>query len=213
MHSGDHDGAKVYTQKFLCTLKSAFIDALPVICIPLLHDLNMPTRIPLSEINALSAGQFIAALGNVFEHSPWVAERVVDKRPFADVSALHAAMTDALSAASPVEQLALIRAHPELAGREAVEGSLTVDSGSEQGRLGLIALSRTEFQRMADLNRRYRERFGFPCIIALALHADRESVFRAFESRLKNGQEQELANALEQIGHITRARLEKMLGN
>ena len=173
----------------------------------------MPTRVPLSEINALSAGQFIAALGNVFEHSPWIAERVVDKRPFADVAALHAAMTGALSAANPAEQLALIRAHPELAGREAVEGSLTVDSGSEQGRLGLIALSRAEFQCMADLNKRYRERFGFPCIIALALHADRESVLRTFESRLKNGQEQELANALEQIGHITRARLEKMLGN
>ena len=123
------------------------------------------------------------------------------------------AMTGELSAASPAEQLALIRAHPELAGREAVEGSLTVDSGSEQGRLGLIALSRAEFQCMADLNKRYRERFGFPCIIALALHADRESVFLTFESRLKNDQEQELANALEQIGHITRARLEKMLGN
>ncbi len=203
----------MYTQIFLCTLKSTFIDALPVTCLPLFHDLNMPTRVPLSEINALSAGQFIAALGNVFEHSPWIAERVVDKRPFADVAALHAAMTGELSAASPAEQLALIRAHPELAGREAVEGSLTVDSGSEQGRLGLIALSRAEFQRMADLNQRYRERFGFPCIIALALHADRESVLRTFESRLKNGQEQELANALEQIGHITRARLEKMLGN
>lgn len=173
----------------------------------------MPTRVPLSEINSTDAANFVALLGNVFEHSPWIAERVVDKRPFSNVAALHAAMTDALSVASPAEQLALIRAHPELAGREAVEGSLTVDSGSEQGRLGLIALSRAEFQRMADLNQRYRERFGFPCIIALALHADRESVFLAFESRLKNGKEQELANALEQIGHITRARLEKMLSN
>lgn len=173
----------------------------------------MSMRIPLSEINAVSAGQFVAQLGNVFEHSPWVAERAASMRPFPDVAALHAAMTGVLAAASGEEQLALIRAHPELAGREAVAGSLTVDSGSEQGRLGLLALSRVEFERMADLNRRYRERFGFPCIIALALHADRESVFRTFESRLKDGREQELANALEQIGHITRARLEKMLEN
>ena len=170
-------------------------------------------RIPISEINSMSPDRFVAVLGNVFEHSPWVAERVVDERPFRDVQALHVAMTGALAAASRPEQLALIRAHPELAGREAVEGSLTVDSGSEQGRLGLIALSRAEFERMADLNKRYRERFGIPCIIALALHADRESVFRTFESRLQNAEDLEIANAVEQIGHITRARLDKMLGN
>lgn len=203
----------MYTQSFLCTLKRTGGHASLLAEITPDELSNKSMRIPLSEINAMPAGQFVARLGNVFEHSAWVAERAASMRPFPDVSALHSAMTGALAAASGEEQLALIRAHPELAGREAVAGSLTVDSGSEQGRLGLLALSRIEFERMADLNKRYRERFGFPCIIALALHADRDSVFRAFESRLKNTKDQELANALEQIGHITRARLEKMLEN
>jgi len=118
-----------------------------------------------------------------------------------------------VGAASRNEQLALIRAHPELAGREAVDGTLTADSSSEQGRLGINALSRDEFQRISGLNRRYRERFGFPCIIALALHQDRAAVFAAFEARLGNTPEQEIVAALEQIGHITRSRLRRMFGS
>ena len=167
----------------------------------------------LSELNRMPPAQFIETLANVFEHSPWVAERVVPLRPFADIAALHAAMTAAVAAASRAEQLALIRAHPELAGREAIDGSLTADSTSEQGRLGLTSLSRAEFERITALNQRYRDRFGFPCIIALALHADRGSVFSAFESRLGHDPVQEATMALEQIGHITRARLEKMFHN
>src|SRR5688572_30330207 len=105
------------------------------------------------------------------------------------------------------KQLALVRAHPELAGREA----LTVDSTSEQGRLGFNALSSKEFEAMSDTNRRYREKFGFPCIVALRLHANRASVMAEIERRLNNHQQEEIRNALEQIGHITRGRLEKLL--
>lgn len=170
-------------------------------------------HIPLTELNRMPSGQFVETLANVFEHSPWVAERVVAVRTFSDGAALHAAMTAAVAAASRAEQLALIRAHPELAGREAIAGSLTADSTSEQGRLGLTSLSRAEFDRITELNGQYRNRFGFPCIIALALHSDRESVFRAFESRLGNDPEREIATALEQIGHITRARLEKLISD
>ena len=148
----------------------------------------------------------MARFGPVFEHSPWVAERAWGKRPFASADELHRAMMRAVEEASREEKLALVRAHPELAGGE----SLTVDSNSEQGRLGFNRLSRPELETMHGLNRRYREKFGFPCIVALRLHANRESVVREMERRLGNNADTELAIALEQIGHITRGRLEKL---
>ena len=101
-----------------------------------------------------------------------------------------------------------MRAHPELAGGEA----LTVDSTSEQGRLGFNRLPKAELERMNGLNRRYLEKFGFPCIVALRLHANRASVMDEMARRLGNNAETELAGALEQIGHITRGRLGKLLG-
>ena len=153
---------------------------------------------------------FVARLGGVFEHSPWVAERAWRRRPFRSLDELHRAMMQVVSEASGEEQLALVRAHPELAGREAKEGSLTVDSSSEQGRLGFTALSREEFNRMAQLNARYREKFGFPCIVALRLHPTRESVMKEMEKRIHNTRDEELRTALEQIGYITRGRLEKL---
>ena len=150
-------------------------------------------------------------LGTVFEHSPWVAEQVFAQRPFLSVDALHAAMSAAVRAAPPEAQLALIRAHPELAGREAVEGELTAASSSEQSRLGFDRLTRAELARMSELNRRYREKFGFPCIVALKLHASRDSVVAEFERRLANERAGEIGGALEQIGHIARGRLEKLV--
>ncbi len=155
---------------------------------------------------------FVARFGGVFEHSPWVAERAWEKRPFASPDALHSEMTRAVAAASRHEQLALVRAHPELAGREAGNGTLTEASSGEQGRLGFTSLSRAEFLQMADLNRRYRDKFGFPCIVALRLHAARSSVMAEMERRLGNNADTELAAALEQIGHITRGRVDKLLG-
>jgi OHCU decarboxylase len=165
----------------------------------------------LTAVNAMSKRDFAAALGGVFEHSPWVAERAWQAKPFKSAAELHQAMIAAVREASSEERLALVRAHPELAGREAVAGALTADSTSEQGRLGFTVLSRAEFERMADLNRRYREKFGFPCIVALRLHRDRASVMAQMERRLANDRSTELANALEQIGHIARGRLEKLL--
>ena len=167
--------------------------------------------VTLASLNAADEKTFVSLLGPVFEHSPWVAERAFARRPFASTAAVHGAMMESVNRASGIEQLTLIRAHPELAGREAVEGGLTADSSTEQGRLGFTALSRAEFERMGDINRRYRERFGFPCIVALALHADRASVIAEMESRIDNAPEDERAAALGQIGHITRARLEKLI--
>lgn len=161
----------------------------------------------LARVNALTQAEFVERLGAVFEHSPWIAERAWGKRPFRSVEALHRAMVEAVAAATAEEQLALVRAHPELAGG----GALTVDSSSEQARLGFHRLARAELERMTELNRRYREKLGFPCIVALRLHATRQSVMAEMELRIHNNREQEMQTALAQIGHITRGRLEKML--
>jgi OHCU decarboxylase len=161
----------------------------------------------LEEANALGEREFVERFGGVFEHSPWVAKRAWNKRPFGSVEALHAAMKQAVAQATMEERLALVRAHPELAGAEASEGALTADSSSEQGRLGFLQLDREELQAMARLNQRYRERHGFPCIVALRLHATRASVVEEMERRLANDSSTEMRNALEQIGHITRGRL------
>lgn len=151
----------------------------------------------------------LADIKGVFEHSPWVAERAWARGPFRSVEALHRSMLQVVQEATPQEQLALLRSHPELAGAEAKEGSLTADSSSEQGRLGFDRLTKEEFARMSELNRRYREKFGFPCIVALRLHATRDSVIAEMTRRLANDGETELGNALEQIGHIARGRLDK----
>ena len=160
----------------------------------------------LEEVNALGKAEFVARLGGVFESSPWIAERAWHKRPFHSLEDLHRVMLGAV--ASEEEKLTLVRAHPELACGEA----LSVPSTSEQARLGFNALSGKELEEMNRLNRRYREKFGFPCIVALRLHADRASVMAEMARRLENRPEEELEAALEKIGHITRGRLEKLLG-
>ncbi|HEV8107060.1 MAG TPA: 2-oxo-4-hydroxy-4-carboxy-5-ureidoimidazoline decarboxylase [Burkholderiales bacterium] len=165
----------------------------------------------LAAVNALGEREFVERFGGVFEHSPWVARRAWQKKPFGSLDALHAAMMQAVAEAKREEQLALVRAHPELAGKEAKQGALTVDSSSEQGRLGFLQLTRDEVEAMQRLNRRYRERHGFPCIVALRLHSTRASVVTEMERRALNDSSSELKAALEQIGHITRGRLEKIV--
>ena len=166
-------------------------------------------RVELAELNALGEREFVALLGGIFEHSPWVAQQAFAARPFSSLDGLHAAMMGAVRAADRQQQLALVRAHPELAGAEAKQGRLTVDSSSEQARLGFTSLSREEVLKMAELNRRYRDRHGFPCVVALRLHATRASVMEEMARRTEQPTEVELAAALEQIGHITRGRLER----
>jgi 2-oxo-4-hydroxy-4-carboxy-5-ureidoimidazoline decarboxylase len=163
----------------------------------------------LEHLNRLDLPAWRARFGGVFEHSPWVAEGAWRLRPFASADELHRAMMRAVEEAPREKQLALVRSHPELAGGEA----LTVDSTSEQGRLGFHRLSKAELEHMNGLNQRYREKFGFPCIVALRLHANRASVMDEMARRLGNNAETELAAALEQIGHITRGRLDKLLGD
>lgn len=165
----------------------------------------------MERINRMARSEFLETFGAVFEHSPWVAERAFARLPFENADALHLAMLDAVRAATAAEQLALVRAHPELAGREAIAGELTEHSTGEQARLGLNALSREAFAAMAERNRHYRDQHGFPCIIALRLHDSAESVYAEFERRIGNDTGAELANALEQIGHIARGRLSQLV--
>ena len=165
----------------------------------------------LAEFNALPLSAFVAHLGGVFEHSPWVAERAYGKRPFGSIDALHQAMMNIVSQAGRKDQLALIRAHPELAGAEAKEGTLTADSSSEQARLGFTRLTRDELTAMSTLNREYREKHGFPCIVALRLHSTRQGVMAEMQRRVANDTLAEMGTALGQIGHIARGRLEKLV--
>ena len=143
----------------------------------------------------------------LFEHSPWVVERAFADAPFADAQALHAALLRVVEGAGETAQLALIRAHPELAAREV---ALTEASSAEQEGAGLRALSAEEFARFAALNAAYRERFGFPFIICVRLHS-KTGILEQFGRRLENDADTERAAALAEIGRITWLRLQDMV--
>lgn len=164
----------------------------------------------LAEMNALDEAAFVAAFGGVFEHSPWVAQRAFAARPFASVAALHAAMAREVDRASDAERLALIRAHPELAGRAAVRGELTDESRREQSGAGLAECSPEEFARLTDLNARYLARFRFPFILAVKGY-DRTGIMGEFERRVGNDRDAELAESIAQIARIARFRLDALI--
>lgn len=166
--------------------------------------------VPLAEINALDEPAFSARLGGIYEHSPWVAQRAWPRRPFASVQALQAAMQDALIAAQPSEQLALIRAHPELAGRLAVAGQLTEASRSEQSAAGLNQCTPEEFAQLQALNAAYRVKFGFPFIVAVR-GLTRAGIIAAMRRRLDNTIDEERAASLREIGRIAQLRLQDLI--
>lgn len=161
----------------------------------------------LNELSALSQSEFSRELGAIFEHSPWIPERAWAARPFADIDALHQAMVQVVRQADPAEQLALIAAHPELAGKEAAAGTLTDASTDEQRGAGLDQCSADELQRLRRLNASYRERFGFPFVIAVK-GRNRYQIMDAIEERLRNDRDTEFATCLDQIGQIARFRLD-----
>lgn len=160
----------------------------------------------LADLNAMDQAQFTAALGFVFELSPWVVARAHAAGGFADREALHAAMMVVLRAAPEAEKLALIRAHPELAGKAAIAKTLTAESQSEQAGAGLDRLTPDEYARFHALNAAYAARFGFPFIICVRLN-DKASILAAMERRLTHDPAAETAEALAQIGLISRLRL------
>jgi 2-oxo-4-hydroxy-4-carboxy-5-ureidoimidazoline decarboxylase len=149
---------------------------------------------------------FIARHAALFEHSPWVVERAAEALPFTDV---HAGLMAAVYAATPGEQLALIRAHPELAGKAAIDRTLTEASTAEQASAALDRLTPAEFERFHALNAAYRDRFDFPFIICVRL-TDKAGILAAMDQRLGNPGDIEIATALDQIGEIVRLRLEDL---
>jgi 2-oxo-4-hydroxy-4-carboxy-5-ureidoimidazoline decarboxylase len=167
-----------------------------------------PQKSPLdlAALNAMERDDFVAALGSTFEHSPWVAAAAWSARPFASVDELHAAMLGVVRSAPRDTQLAFLCGHPELAGREAQEATMTADSVSEQASAGLDALTRAELDEMQRLNRAYRERHGFPFVIAVRRFT-KQQIFAEMRRRTGASTVTEFTEALAQIGHITRTRV------
>lgn len=170
------------------------------------------TQAPTLTLDALSSmtqEAFTERLGDIFEHSPWIASNAWQARPFASVEGLHTAMTRVVDQASDADKLALITAHPELAGKEAASGTLTSASTGEQRGAGLDQCSADELLRLRSLNARYRERFGFPFVIAVK-GLSRYQIMDAIEIRLRNNHDTEFAACLREIGKIARFRLDSL---
>jgi OHCU decarboxylase len=160
----------------------------------------------LGELNEADQEQFTDMVGFVFEGSPHFAARAWLLRPFVSVDHLFAALQAIVKRSPPAEQLALIQAHPDLAGKAAVAGDLTADSQREQLSAGLDSLTPEQFAAFTRLNAAYRARFGFPFIICVREHT-RDSILASFETRLGNDAEQERACAMGEIAKIARLRL------
>ena len=164
----------------------------------------------LDELNGLDRPAFTARLGHLFEHSPWVAQETWPQRPFRDAAHLHAELCRTLQSAPIEKQLALLRAHPDLAGRLAREHQLTRESNHEQASAGLDQLSDAELAAFQKLNDEYRAKFGFPFIICARLNA-KAAIVAAMKSRLSNDPATEHAAALTEIEKIAWLRLQDAL--
>ena len=166
----------------------------------------MPT---LTQVNSFSPAEFSSAFGAVYEHSPWIAERALVMKPatgYPSRAALHAALVAVTQAASEDEKLKLLNAHPELAGKAAALGTLTHESTSEQAGAGLTAMTASLVAQLRAHNAAYREKFGFPFIIAVRNNTQ-GAIFAAVTSRLTNTRAMEFNNNLMQVGEIARLRL------
>jgi len=174
--------------------------------------MTAPPRPTIVTLSAAPKKEFVATLGGIFEHTPWIAERAYERRPFASVDVLHAAMLGVLAAAPREAKLALICAHPELAGKEAAAGTMTADSVGEQASAGLDRCSPGELARLRAGNAAYREKFGFPFVMAVKGRS-RQEILAALAERTGNTREAEFARCLEEIGKIARLRLDALLGS
>jgi 2-oxo-4-hydroxy-4-carboxy-5-ureidoimidazoline decarboxylase len=164
----------------------------------------------LSDLNACSQDDFVAALGNVFEYSPWIAERAALARPFARVQQLFDAMKAVVDQATPERRLTLIRAHPDLANKTQRAAGLTEESDAEQNSAGLDRLSDAEFETFARINNAYRSKFGFPYIVCVRRHT-KESVLRDFERRLPNNIETEMQKSVAEICRVAALRVDQLV--
>jgi 2-oxo-4-hydroxy-4-carboxy-5-ureidoimidazoline decarboxylase len=168
------------------------------------------SSIPLSVLNACGEDEFVAALGNVFEYSPWIAEQAAIARPFAGVQQLFDAMKMVVEQTAPDRRLALIRAHPDLASKTQRAAGLTAESSAEQSGAGLDRLSDAEFKTFERLNNAYRTRFGFPYIVCARRHT-KDSILRDFERRLPNDDATEIQNSINEIYRIAALRVAELV--
>lgn len=168
------------------------------------------TETTLAELNACSKPDFIAALANIFEYSPWIAEKAAERRPFAGVTELFAAMREVVEQAAPGQRLALIKAHPDLADKTKQGDMLTAESSAEQNSVGLDRLSEAEYQAFDRVNNAYREKFGFPYIVCVRRHT-RDSILRDFARRLPNDAATEVAASIAEICKIAALRTDLLV--
>lgn len=166
--------------------------------------------VSLEQLNHADKSAFVAALGEVYENSPWVAARAFERRPFQTVAKLVETMAATVASASREEKLELVRSHPDLVGRAASVGGITEVSRTEQGALGLNRLSDEEYARFERLDEAYAEKFGFPFVICVRRQG-RDAILAALERRLGNDAGTELAIALAEIDLIARLRIGQMV--
>jgi 2-oxo-4-hydroxy-4-carboxy-5-ureidoimidazoline decarboxylase len=166
----------------------------------------------LSDLNACGKDDFVAALANIFEHSPWIAEQAASSRPFAGVKQLFVAMKAAVDRAPSELRLALIEAHPDLANKTQRAAGLTAESSAEQDSVGLDRLSDAEYQAFERVNTAYRAKFGFPYIVCVRRHT-KDSILRDFERRLPNDAGTETQKSIEEISRIAALRLDQLVAS
>jgi 2-oxo-4-hydroxy-4-carboxy-5-ureidoimidazoline decarboxylase len=164
----------------------------------------------LTELNAASKDEFVTALANIFEYSPWIAEQAASMRPFAGVKALFVAMTAAVDRAPAELKIALIKAHPDLANKTQRASGLTAESSAEQHSVGLDRLSDAEYAAFERVNNAYRSKFGIPYIVCVRRHT-RDSILRDFERRLPNDAKTETQASIGEICRIAALRLDQLV--
>ncbi|HYD95349.1 MAG TPA: allantoate amidohydrolase [Noviherbaspirillum sp.] len=172
--------------------------------------------VTLEQLNVCAPHEFVRALGGIYEHSPWIPAQAATRRPFASLTALKRALQTTVDDADEDRQLALLRAHPELAGKAAIAGELTSESTGEQARAGLNQCSPQEYATLQRLNAEYNAKFGFPFILAVkgphGKGLTRQQIIDTFARRLKNRREDELAEDLRQVHRIAELRLNDLFG-
>ncbi|WMT77495.1 2-oxo-4-hydroxy-4-carboxy-5-ureidoimidazoline decarboxylase [Bradyrhizobium sp. Ash2021] len=164
----------------------------------------------LADLNACSKDEFVAALANIFEYSPWIAEQAASARPFAGVNALFAAMKAVVDRAPSELRLALIKGHPDLANKTQRAGGLTAESSDEQNSVGLDRLSDAEYDAFERVNNAYRSKFGFPYVVCVRRHT-KDSILRDFERRLPNDANTETQASVAEICRIAALRLDQLV--
>ncbi|HEU0085065.1 MAG TPA: 2-oxo-4-hydroxy-4-carboxy-5-ureidoimidazoline decarboxylase [Bradyrhizobium sp.] len=170
------------------------------------------SQVPLAELNACSRADFVAALANIFEYSPWIAEQAAGARPFTGVRQLFEAMKAVVARAPSELRLTLIKAHPDLADKTRRAAGLTAESSAEQNSAGLDRLSDAEYQAFERANTAYRAKFGFPYIVCVRRHT-KDSILRDFERRLPSDPVTETATSIAEICRIAALRVDQLVAS